>query len=222
MITRGSRPHSRVRRAILGGPPLGLSGSMPTQSCVILQASTLSAAHRTVCADLAIEALPEFYNYVAVTRSALVQAVADEISAEGCELSETVAMLKNGAVAGICCSYPAEELSSRQGISLLRLLELLPAKDQDIFLQDVREHAASIPRIPSATHYLARIAVDRPFRGTGIAAHLLDHFLSQGEPERGWSLHVSSENERAKAFYYRHGFRTIGSSEGRFLLMTRP
>lgn len=60
---------------------------------------------------------------------------------------------------------------------------------------------------------LWRFYVDKPFHGHGVAARLMDA-TKQRARQRGadslW-LGVWERNERAKAFYAKHGFRKVGS-----------
>jgi ribosomal protein S18 acetylase RimI-like enzyme len=60
---------------------------------------------------------------------------------------------------------------------------------------------------------IARFYVDRPFHGRGIAQTLMQRCLDEGTARgaRTISLGVWERNERAKAFYRRHGFVDVGS-----------
>jgi len=67
------------------------------------------------------------------------------------------------------------------------------------------------PRGVAGAPYIVSIAVDEAFRGHGVGATLLAHIEAA---YRGSSAHlflcVSSFNNRARAFYDRHGFEEVG------------
>lgn len=66
---------------------------------------------------------------------------------------------------------------------------------------------------PEGSVELWRFYVDKPFHGQGVAGGLMDA-AKQRAQRRGASslwLGVWERNERAKAFYAKHGFRKVGT-----------
>src|SRR4051812_38532260 len=58
---------------------------------------------------------------------------------------------------------------------------------------------------------LSGMALVPPARGTGAAAHLLEHLFAEAEAngDRAMLLEVIEQNPRAQAVYQRHGFRQL-------------
>jgi ribosomal protein S18 acetylase RimI-like enzyme len=64
----------------------------------------------------------------------------------------------------------------------------------------------------SSAPYLRLIAVDESLRSSGVGSLLLDEFERRtASVGRDWCLLVSDFNERARAFYKRHGYREVGA-----------
>lgn len=72
--------------------------------------------------------------------------------------------------------------------------------------QDAKEGAGCI-----AFYY-----IDEPYRGSGLAVQLLGHATSiyRGLGRKTLRLRVADTNERAIAFYKKHGFHQVGHEEG--------
>ncbi|HPS57020.1 MAG TPA: N-acetyltransferase [Spirochaetota bacterium] len=64
--------------------------------------------------------------------------------------------------------------------------------------------------------YMESIAIDRKFRGRGIADMAVDFMISRLKSENVpvLKLHVRSENKAAIALYEKHGFVFMGTEEG--------
>lgn len=55
--------------------------------------------------------------------------------------------------------------------------------------------------------------VDKDYQGKGMAGLLMAEILKWSDPKRPLELEVASYNERAKAFYRKHGFTEVEGSE---------
>ena len=64
--------------------------------------------------------------------------------------------------------------------------------------------------------HLAALYVDKEYYGTGIAQRLMKNVLTWINPRVVTDLEVAVYNERAKAFYRKHGFREKDGSERLF------
>lgn len=63
----------------------------------------------------------------------------------------------------------------------------------------------------SSAPYLRLIAVDESLRGSGVGSALLEEFEARtASVGRDWCLLVSDFNNKAQAFYERHGYRKAG------------
>ncbi|NQT59932.1 MAG: GNAT family N-acetyltransferase [Bacteroidetes bacterium] len=116
----------------------------------------------------------------------------------------------------IACASP---IGTRYGFDEARLSkELLAASrlDNTVFVAKIEEVIAGFVWIDprgafSSAPYLRLIAVDKDIRGSGVGSALLQEFERRtAEIGRDFCLLVSDFNERAIAFYERHGYKKAG------------
>ena len=76
------------------------------------------------------------------------------------------------------------------------------------------EETKRLPRYPTLPAVrIGRLAVDERFQGRGLAAAMLMNAVhrSMQDAAAAFTLLVDAKNDRAVAFYQRHGFRVLGS-----------
>jgi GNAT superfamily N-acetyltransferase len=75
------------------------------------------------------------------------------------------------------------------------------------------EEARRLPRYPVPVLHVARLAVDRRARGTGLGERLLMYVLRKAldvAEELGvWGIEVVAKDESARKFYERYGFKPL-------------
>jgi ribosomal protein S18 acetylase RimI-like enzyme len=180
---------------------------------------TLDAEIRKEAAALARAAIPLFYE--PLPQDEVLHALANEFMEDGCELSESLAEVRNETVAGLIAAYPSSELRGRQQSSLHHLLSQMRAHEVAPFLIHVKLFSSGVPPVPAGTHYLARLSVIPEQRASGLADRLLSVLLSSCSGGEGLSLHVHSDNRRAIAFYQKHGFSIAGRGDQPYIAMYR-
>jgi ribosomal protein S18 acetylase RimI-like enzyme len=179
----------------------------------------LDSGLRMQAASLVCDALPAFY--ATLGSHSLNEILAEEFREEGCELSETVALVRHGVVEGIITAYPSSEIKNRQQGSLHHLVSQIAAEKVSSFMNQVRMDALEMPPVPTSSCYVARISVQPEQRGRGLAAKLLGKIMTSDFACVGWSLHVDHKNLRAVAFYRKHGFSIWGAAGNRYMTMHR-
>ena len=179
----------------------------------------LNAGMREEAAALACAALPSFYE--PLPQDEVLRALANEFMEDGCELSESLAEVRNGIVVGLIAAYPSSEIRERQQSSLHLLLSQLRPHEVAPFLTHVKLSSSGVPPVPDGTHYLARFSVIPEQRGSGLADRLISVLLSSISGAEGLSLHVHSDNRRAIAFYQKHGFSIAGRLDQPYIAMYR-
>lgn len=171
----------------------------------LVGAATMGSEARLAMADLAHEALAPFYNRLSIPKNALLAVLADEVRDPSTELGVARAILVDERVAGLIVAYPAGEMHVRQQASLFHLLRS-GAGESDVLLDAAAAQAADVSPIASDAYYLARIAVAKAQRGSGLAATLLSAINEGLPPLMPIALHVHRDNERAIRFYRRYGY----------------
>ena len=120
----------------------------------------LTVAQRLVAAPLLVESLAGYYALLDVPDRDLIAALVAEMTEIGTELECGVALVEaDGAVIGVFCGYPAEEVQPRQIASMYHLISMVDANLDSDILEASARHAAGIQRVPPDSYYIARIGV---------------------------------------------------------------
>jgi ribosomal protein S18 acetylase RimI-like enzyme len=190
-----------------------------SKGLIVVACHELGETQRLQAGALVHAALPDFY--APLDQSQANAAIANQFLELGTELHATEAAILDGVVLGIVTDFRAAELKARQSVSLHSLLSELTNGQQYEFFDHIRKLTADIPPIPTGGQYLARLAITKDQRGTGLASQLLDRFIGRVPCGGTASLHVASANARAIAFYARHGFQTISARGSVTIAMSR-
>jgi ribosomal protein S18 acetylase RimI-like enzyme len=105
-------------------------------------------------------------------------------------------------------AYPAIDFEARRGWIEDRLAELEQTGSQP-FVAVADGAVAGLVTVNFATGYLDQFAVATDMQGKGIASKLLAQARSLTQT---LELHVNRDNDRAIAFYKKHGFSVAGES----------
>lgn len=105
-------------------------------------------------------------------------------------------------------AYPAIDFEARRGWIEDRLAELEQTGSQP-FVAVTDGAVAGLVLVNPATGYLDQFAVATDMQGKGIASKLLAQARSL---TRALELYVNRDNDRAIAFYKKHGFSVAGES----------
>lgn len=196
-----ARPAVPLPRATLGPePPFGVSSVTPSAAPTLRRATPADAA---ALADFAARTFRETYAPPAgPCDPADVEAyVAEHFgpAVQGAELADerlrVVVAESDGALAG----YAVVRAGSRPG-------------DADDFAPASAQEATAI--VEAAWAELARLYVDRPWHGSGVAAALFEAARVEAAAVGAGALWFSvyQRNPRAVAFYRKRGARTIASA----------
>lgn len=180
----------------------------------------LATNQRRQAAGLVITSFAEFYARMKLDPGRLLDLITDELALEGTELEHVVAAIGGGEIRGIMCSYPSDELKQRQIASLFHMASGLNSNEEELLFNELSTHAASTPKLPEQSYYLARLAVARQYQNQGVANFLLLRFAGLGNLFSCLSLHVLESNARAVAFYRKHGFQVFGDGSLPYVCMS--
>lgn len=159
-------------------------------------------------AVLVYESFSEFYDQLGLSSRQLLDLIAAQMAdPEGTELEGTMATLDAAdRVTGILAAYPAAELQQRQIGSIFNLLAGLDEGHTSTALSAISAYTAQAPELPAMSFYVARFAVSLASRGTSIAGQLMEVLKELAKDYETISLHSLASNDRAIAFYIKHGF----------------
>ena len=90
--------------------------------------------------------------------------------------------------------------------------------DQNILIRIAKDKAGNVvglimPYRDRETQQVGAIYIDKAYYGTGLAQRLMAEIIAWADPKWPLELEVASYNERAKAFYRKHGFEEVAGSE---------
>lgn len=172
--------------------------------------------------NLLMDSLPVYYRIDGVDDSEMVAAVALLIGKPGSEIEKGFAAIRGAEVSGIATFLKSESLAHARLIGAQALFKLLSNQSAKHFRNSLKNYNAGFGAVPEDSIYLSRFAVDKNYKGKGLAGLLMDRFLSSIDNEGGKqnkaALHVDRENRRAIAFYSKHGFK-IHEAGTRYLTM---
>jgi ribosomal protein S18 acetylase RimI-like enzyme len=176
----------------------------------IVQLSALEESQRLKSAYLVMESLPTYYNVDGIEEPEMAAAVAHLIGKPGSEIERGFAALCGDNIVGILSFIPGQLLPRARLIGAQALIRLLPSESAQLFRNHLRGYDAGFGRVPDQSLYLARFAIERHLRGSGLAAEMMNVYLSveiesEAKPDF-FTLHVDKENERAIAFYRKYKF----------------
>lgn len=171
-------------------------------------------------AELIFAALPDFYGMIPLDHDSTLDLLADEIRTEGTECSNPFVATCDAKLAGIICWFPVAELQARQQGSLLHIMRGLDRIARKQFRDFAAPSLALVAPVDTASgRYIARVAVPKTLRGTGLGSEMLQQFASL-DPGQPITLHVDRENISAIGYYQRLGFTFSGPDNFRKRSMT--
>jgi ribosomal protein S18 acetylase RimI-like enzyme len=181
---------------------------------MFLPASSLDQEQLVATARLVYQALPQFYDLLQLDEKLLIRLLVFLLQAERSDLSDTayalVCKTPEKTVIGAYASFSAAEISTRQTFGLLSTLEFLSDSVSPEKIAAIKQFSKGVSTaIPSESYYLSRFSVSEDYRGKGIAALLMSHFLEQGQAYSTYSLHVNRHNQRAIRFYAKNRFSLL-------------
>jgi GNAT superfamily N-acetyltransferase len=185
-----------------------------------MRVQELSIAQRLTAAPLLVESLAGYYALLGVPEHDLILALAAEMAEIGTELENGIALVEaDGALIGIFCGYPAEEVEARQIAGTFHLVSMVDAALGPHILSASARHAARIQRVPRDTYYMARMGIVPTYRGNGVSTFFYG-IAREAAAGRPLSLHVEARNIGAVRLHRREGLDLIGPSDCPFLCMT--
>lgn len=189
----------------------------------IVDISELNEQNNLAAAYLVMESLPAYYEVEGIDKAEMAHSVVELIGKPGSETEKGFAALIDNKMVGIATYLSANKLSVAQLVGVQVLLKQLSSGSARIFREHLRSYDTDIEIPIDESIYLARFAVEKSFRGLGLAGKLMDELLSLNHESGGAghysvSLHVAQGNQRAIAFYQKHGFDLV-STEKRYLTM---
>ena len=177
----------------------------------IVNISTIDKENSRLSASrLVMESLPAYYVVDGIDECEMASAVAAMLGKKGSEIEKGYAALYKGEVVGIFTFLYGEELPTARIVGTQTLFKHLSTDSARKFRNHLQHYNGGFGTVPRESIYLSRFAVDKDYRGSGLASRLLEVFLClEDDNVRGrdqFSLHVDRDNERAIAFYSKHEF----------------
>lgn len=161
-------------------------------------------------AFLVMESLPAYYAVDGIDELEMATAVAALIGELESEIEKGYAAVCGNEVVGILTYLYSESLSAARLVGAQTLFKRLSQESARQFRNHLRNYDAGYGTVPAGSIYLSRFAIDKNYRGSGLASQMMELFLSlkddSGVRRDKFSLHVDQKNERAIAFYRKHGF----------------
>ncbi len=190
----------------------------------LLHADSLTPLLRQGAADLIYAALPAYYDIFARASVPVRDVIGASLGVSGTTLASVriAADVETGSAVGAVAGLPEDELARAQIADLQRLIKGAERTAATKAQEKLRAYSGTVPAVSGDGYYLARIAVVRDWRGTGLGDRLLEEFQRQGGGHTALSLHVHQNNNRAISFYRRHGYEVTSSGRAEFLYMRRP
>ena len=164
-------------------------------------------------------AVPPYYQ--SLSFEAAEELIAAEFATPGTELEHCLAAVDGGRVLGILCTYPMQDMAERQYNSFQFVGRTLERADFAAFAANLRLLRSDFPEIDGEGEYLAFISVAEDVRGSGLANVLLDRAISHAALDPLF-LTVRRDNERARAFYCKHGFEQVAAGTDYAFLSRAP
>jgi ribosomal protein S18 acetylase RimI-like enzyme len=162
--------------------------------------------------------MPHFYQTLSSDRADAI--IASQIVRTGNELSNCWLSLSGERVSGVLCAYPASAQQDLQRDGLHQIARSLTPEELPVFFAHLGGLREQVPPVDERGLYLARFAVDESVRGTNLASDLLRRLIDEAGDD-GMSLHVRADNERAIAFYRKHGFAITDAGGTDYRVMER-
>jgi ribosomal protein S18 acetylase RimI-like enzyme len=160
-------------------------------------------------AHLIYQSFSEFYDLLPVAPDDRPSIIASQFLTKNSEISGAVAVVENGSVLGVFSGFPAKNLGAAQIVSISGFDRILSSNQRPVFRRALISFRGEIPSVPPDSFYLARIAVIRKLRGSGLAAEILKRFKAGCQNYPQCSLHARSDNSRAIRFYEKNGFSIL-------------
>ncbi len=175
-------------------------------------------------ARLVMLSLDAFYTVFARVRPDLVDVIAGRIGHPNSETQDCVMCGDTaGSVTGVFASYPSALMRTLQIQDTRALMRDLDRSQRNDVQAQLATLSARIAKVQGDSYYLSRIAVSPRCRGNGTADHLIELFQHKAREFEKLSLHVHCDNDRAIAFYTRHGFEPITTDSNLdYILMEKP
>jgi len=196
----------------------------PDSELTIVSLAELNKSQKLAAAFLIIESLPAYYLCEGVDTGEIASAVADQIGVQGSDIGSGFVTLSNAVVVGVVTYLQSAALSFAQLVEAQGILRSLSRESRCLFRKHLEMYDRDFDTVPSGSLYLSRFAVDKKFRGGGLAKQMIDIFFNidrgKNEVSRLCSLHVDRDNQRAIRFYTKCGF-VVQGSKSRYLTMVR-
>jgi ribosomal protein S18 acetylase RimI-like enzyme len=190
----------------------------------IVNVSAIDDSSRLSASYLVMESLPAYYLIDGIDELEMATAVAGLIGASGSEIEKGYAALRGDKVVGIFTFLCSDLLSTARLVGAQAIFKRLSQDSAKQFRNHLKHYDAGFGIVPDGSIYLSRFAIDKYYRGSGLASQMIELFLSieddSGLRRDKFSLHVDRKNERAIAFYCKHGFG-IHHTGSRYLTMVR-
>ena len=181
-----------------------------SKNITLVNISAIDTAGRLTAAYLVMESLPEYYAVEGIDELEMATAVAALIGESGSEIEKGYAAVCGNEVVGILTYLHSEALSTARLVGAQTLFKRLSQESARQFRNHLRNYEAGYGTVPEGSIYLSRIAIDKYYRGSGLASQMMELLLTLkddlGVRRDKFSLHVDKKNERAIALYRKHGF----------------
>lgn len=165
----------------------------------------------------------DYYALFALAQAGLERLLARQMRDPASEFGVMACAWYDGMLAGFVAAFPAEQTFARRMQVLKALLAASP--DPAAARRRLRDFDGAARKLPDGAYYLAKLYLDAPLRGRGLADRMLQRFVDEGRAlGRMPCLHVRHDNAAAQALYRRHGFtvaRDAAMSSGAYWLMQR-
>ena len=192
------------------------------QNISIIDISQIDYNCRLSAAYLIMESLPDYYVVNGIDDTEMATAIAGLIAKSGSEIESGFIAICNNKAIGILTYICSESLPSARLIGTQSLMRQLSKDSTKNFLTNLRSYNTGFEVIPNNNIYLSRFAVDKQYRGKGLAGQLISKFLSMenfnSTTKKEASLHVNKDNKRAISFYHKCHF-TISNEGEKYLTM---